>query len=213
MIALTDRDSRAASAGMWLFLASIVMFYGALFSGVILLRTGSATWDTPWRAAEWPMALDHWFRTLWIGFAVMQSRRLSGEGVPVAGLPRYSWLVVLAGAFFVMRSVYVAGWLANQGLMPSVSVPLACWYVLTGAVALLVLGGTVAALWVAVEHVTPAQRARRGAMLQRYWVLMLVLWLLTVMELYLAGRRWSPVSPVRARSTRCSPAACTPVWR
>ena len=51
--------------------------------------------------------------------------------------------------------------------------------------ALLVLGGTVAALWVAVEHVTPAQRARRGAMLQRYWVLMLVLWLLTVMELYL----------------------------
>lgn len=186
MIALTDREGRAASAGMWLFLASIVMFYGALFSGVILLRTGSATWDTPWRAAEWPMALDHWFRTLWIGFAVMQSRRLSGEGVPVAGLPRYSWLVVLAGAFFVMRSVYVAGWLANQGLVPSVSVPLACWYVLTGAVALLVLGGTVAALWVAVEHVTPAQRARRGAMLQRYWVLMLVLWLLTVMELYLA---------------------------
>ncbi len=185
MIALTDREGRAASAGMWLFLASIVMFYGALFSGVILLRSGSATWDMPWRAAEWPMALDHWFRTLWIGFAVMQSRRLSGEGVPVAGLPRYSWLVVLAGAFFVIRSVDVAGSMANQGLVPSVSVPLACWYVLTGAVALLVLGGTGAALWVAVEHVTPAQRARRGAMLQRYWVLMLVLWLATVMELYL----------------------------
>ena len=185
VIALTDRESRAASAGMWLFLASIVMFYGALFSGVVLLRTGSATWETPWRAAEWPMALDHWFRTLWIGFAVMQSRRLSGEGVPVAGLPRYSWLVVLAGVFFVVRSVELAGWLAGQGQVPSVSVPLACWYVLTGVMALLVLGGTVAALWVAVEHVTPAQRARRGAMLQRYWVLMLVLWLLTVMELYL----------------------------
>ena len=28
-------------------------------------------------------------------------------------------------------------------------------------------------------------RARRGAMLQRYWALMLVLWLLTVAGLYL----------------------------
>lgn len=184
-VALDDRDGRAASAGMWLFLASIVMLYGSLFSGFVLLRSGSTTWDMPWKVAEWPMAIDHWFRTMWIAFAVMQSRRLSGEGVAVAGLPRYSWLVVLAGAFFVARCVYVAGWLAMQGLVPSASVPLACWYALNGLVALLVLGGTIAAVWVAVEHVTPAQRARRGALLQRYWVLMLALWLLTVAGLYL----------------------------
>ena len=40
-IALSDRPDRAASAGMWLFIASIVMFYGALFSGYVLLRAGS----------------------------------------------------------------------------------------------------------------------------------------------------------------------------
>ena len=55
----------------------------------------------------------------------MQSRRLSGAGVAVAGLPRYSWLVVLAGAFFVARCLYVGGWLAAQGMVPSASVPLA----------------------------------------------------------------------------------------
>ena len=184
-VALADRDGRAAAAGMWLFLASIVMLYGSLFSGFVLLRAGSEAWDTPWKAHEWPMAIDHWFRTMWLAFAVMQSRRLSGEGVAVAGLPRYSWLVVLAGAFFVARCVYVAGWLAGQGLVPSASVPLACWYVLTGMVALLVLGGTIAAVWVAVERVAPAERARRGAMLQRYWMLMLAIWLLTVAGLYL----------------------------
>lgn len=184
-VVLDERDSRAASAGMWLFLASIVMLYGSLFSGFVLLRSGSTAWDMPWKVAEWPMAIDHWFRTMWIAFAVMQSRRLAGEGVVVAGLPRYSWLVVLAGAFFVARCIYVAGWLAMQGLVPSASVPLACWYALNGVVALLVLGGTVAAVWVAVERVPPAQRARRGAMLQRYWVLMLVLWLVTVAGLYL----------------------------
>lgn len=187
-VGVIDRRDQAASVGTWLFLASIAMFYGSLFSGFVLLRAGSETWEMPWKSgpgAEWPMAVDHWFRTMWIGFAVMQSRRLSGAGVPVAGLPRYSWLVVLAGVFFVSRCAYLAGWLAAQGLVPSASVPLACWYVLNGAVALLVLGGSIAAVWVALERVPATQRARRGAMLQRYWALMLVLWLLTVAGLYL----------------------------
>jgi len=182
------RRVRAADAGMWLFLASLVMFFGALFSGYVLLRAGSETWPTPWRAgpaAEWPIALDHWFRTMWLGVAVMQSRRLSGIGVPVAGLPRYSWVTVMAGSFFVWRCVDVAARLANRGHLPAASVPLACWYVLTGAVALLVAGGTVAAIWVAIEKVPQAQRAQRGVLLQRYWLVTLALWLLTVAGLYL----------------------------
>jgi heme/copper-type cytochrome/quinol oxidase subunit 3 len=187
-IALSDRQGHAASAGMWLFIASIVMFYGALFSGYVLLRAGSTVWETPWRtglAAEWPIAVDHWFRTMWLAFAVMQARRLAGEGVPIAGQRRFSLLVGLAGAAFVWRCIHVAGWLASQGFVPATSVPLACWYVLTGAVALLVAGGTVAAVWVAIERVPAAQRARRGAMLQRYWLLMFVVWVATVGGLYL----------------------------
>jgi len=185
---MSDREGRAALTGLWLFLASLVMFYGALFSGYVLLRAGSATWDTPWRtglAAEWPIAVDHWFRTMWLGLAVMQSRRLSGEGVPIAGLPHYSWLVALSATAFVWRCIYVGGWLAARGLVPSTSVPLACWYALTGTVALLVAGGAIAAVWVALEPVPARQRARRGAMLQRYWLLTLVLWLATVGGLYL----------------------------
>jgi heme/copper-type cytochrome/quinol oxidase subunit 3 len=64
-------------------------------------------------------------------------------------------------------------------------VPLACWYVLNGTIAALVAGGTAAAIWIAVDPVPAEQRARRGAMLQRYWVLMLVLWVTTVAGLYL----------------------------
>jgi heme/copper-type cytochrome/quinol oxidase subunit 3 len=188
VVTLSDREGRAALAGMWLFLASIVMFYGALFSGYVLLRAGSDAWATPWRtgtSAEWPIAVDHWFRTMWLAFAVMQARRLSGEGVPIAGLPRFSWLVGLAGTAFVWRCIYIAGWLASQGHVPAASVPLACWYALTGTVALLVAGGTIAAVWVALEPVPAHQRARRGALLQRYWALMLILWMVTVAGLYL----------------------------
>lgn len=189
VVTMSDREGRAALAGMWLLIASVVMFYGALFSGYVLLRAGSTTWEMPWRAGpdtEWPIAVDHWFRTMWIGLAVMHSRRLSGEGVPIAGLPRFSWMVGLAGMAFVWRCIYIAGWLASQGYVPAASVPLACWYVLTGTVALLVAGGTIAAVWVALEPVPARQRARRGAMLQRYWLLMLALWMTTVVGLYLA---------------------------
>lgn len=185
---MSDAEGRAATTGMWLVTASIVMFYGALFSGYVLLRAGSEVWDTPWRtgpAADWTVAVDHWFRTMWLGFAVMQSRRLSGQGVQVAGMPRFSWLVSLAGVAFVWRCIYIAGWLASRGYVPAASVALACWYALTGTVALFVAGGTVAAVWVAVEPVPARQRARRGAMLQRYWLLMLALWLATVAGLYL----------------------------
>lgn len=187
-VTMSDREGRAALTGMWLFIASVVMFYGALFSGYVLLRAGSTIWEMPWRAGsdgEWSMAVDHWFRTMWLGFAVMQSRRLSGEGVPIAGLPRFSWLVGLAGTAFVWRCIYVAGWLASQGHLPASSVSLACWYALTGTVAVLVAGGTIAAVWVALEPAPAQQRARRGAMLERYWLLMFALWLTTVVGLYL----------------------------
>lgn len=185
---LTEREDHAAVTAMWLFIGSVVMFYGSLFSGYVLLRAGSLTWEMPWKvgpAAEWPYSVDHWFRTMWLGFAVMQARRLKGDGVPFPGLPRFSWMVVLAGAAFVWRCWYIGDWLSGLGYTPSASVPLACWYVLNGTIAALVAGGTAAAVWIALDPVTPEQRARRGAMLQRYWVLMLVLWVTTVAGLYI----------------------------
>ncbi len=190
------------------------MFYGALFSGYVLLRAGSAIWETPWRAglaAEWSIAVDHWFRTMWLGFAVMQSRRLSGEGVPIAGLPRFSWLVA-PGRHGVRLAVHLRRRLARLArALPASSVPLACWYALTGTVALLVAGGAIAAVWVALEPVPalPARPARCHAAA-----------LLAAdvgrcgsrpsVGLYLDMSRSSPASCARVRSTRCSRADCTP---
>lgn len=183
-----DRDTRAVDIGTWLFLASLVMFYGALFSGYVLLRAGSDTWVTPWTEGElgqWPMAVDHWFRTMWLGFAALQSRRIRGVGAPAMGLPRFAWLVVAAAAMFVWRSWTVAAVLVGMGATPEASVPLACWFVLTGTIAVLVAGGAVASAWIALERVSSVRRARRGAMMERYWLVVLGLWLVTVGGLYL----------------------------
>ncbi len=183
-----DRDTKAADVGTWLFLASLVMFYGALFSGYVLLRAGSETWATPWKEgalAQWPTAVDHWFRTMWLGFAVMQSRRLSGLGAVAPGLPRFAWLGVAAAGMFVWRSWAMADMLLRAGATPASSVPMACWFVLTGTVACLVGAGAIASAWVALEPVPAVQRARRGAMLERYWLTVLGIWLVTVGGLYL----------------------------
>lgn len=187
-VTLDDREGRAAVTAMWLFMGAIVMLYASMFSGYVLLRAGSLTWEMPWRygpASQWPYWLDHWVRSLWLAFAVMQARRLTGEGMALPGLSRFSWLIGLAGAAFVWRCWYIGDWLAGLGYTPSASVALACWYALNGTVAVLVAGGTAAAIWVAVDPVAPERRARRGAMLQRYWVLMLVLWMTTVAGLYI----------------------------
>src|SRR5437764_10159643 len=42
--------------GIWLFLASEVMLFGALFSSLILLRTGAPTWPRGWEHLNVPMA-------------------------------------------------------------------------------------------------------------------------------------------------------------
>ena len=45
-----------AKLGVWLFLASEVMLFGALFSSLVLLRTGAAEWPHGWEVLNVPLA-------------------------------------------------------------------------------------------------------------------------------------------------------------
>src|SRR5437763_14295363 len=47
--------------GLWLFLASEVMLFGALFSTLILLRTGADHWPRGWAELNVPLAPLHTF--------------------------------------------------------------------------------------------------------------------------------------------------------
>src|SRR5512141_749678 len=50
-----------AKLGVWLFLASEVMLFGALFSSYILLRTGAPTWPRGWEFLNVPLATANTF--------------------------------------------------------------------------------------------------------------------------------------------------------
>src|SRR5260370_41551761 len=50
-----------AKLGIWLFLASEVMLFGALFSSFILIRTGAPTWPRGWEFLNVPLATANTF--------------------------------------------------------------------------------------------------------------------------------------------------------
>lgn len=172
------RANRAAATGLWLFAASIVMSYASLYSGYVLLRTGSSTWETPWTSGGL-LTFEPWLRTAWLGLAAGLARRAAGVAVAT------TWPGTVAGALFAMQSAVVASQLAAAGFTPARSVALACWFVLTGATAVLAAGGALAGLWIQVEAAPEDARARRRTLIARYWLLVGGLWLVTLAGLYL----------------------------
>ena len=188
-LAVADRDARAADVGTWLFLASLVMFYGALFSGYVLLRAGSTAWDTPWLTFTAPWRV--------FPFALSQTIWLAGVGASVwrwrVGYPRgsgqqraiFRWLPVLASFTFTADWVNMARALTAAGHGAATSVGAACWFVLTGTVAVGVIGGGMVAAGTAWRYRGATPPPHRLRLQQRYWMVILAFWLSIVTGFYL----------------------------
>ena len=126
--------------GIWLFLASEVMLFGALFSTYIILRTGSV---------EWP----HGELNVWLGMA--NTFILIGSSVTMvmawASLKLNDWgkhrlylilTFVLAGVFLVNKYFEYADHV-RRGELPSHSTFLAIYYTLTGLHGIHIIGGMI----------------------------------------------------------------------
>lgn len=180
------RAERAADAGMWLFLASLLMLFAGLFSGYVLLRAGSATWITPWREASplWSMPLSH---VAWLLACTGAAWRWrvgypTGTGQQAAV---FWWLPLLAVVVLAMNWLRVATALARGGHAPATSVAAASWFVLTGFVAIGAVGGGLAVAWLAWRHRGGAPPAHVARQVQRYWTFLLGCWLSIVVGMYL----------------------------
>lgn len=190
MTTLVDaRRMRAADAGMWLFIASLVMFYASLYSGYVLLRAGSETWATPWLVAPMrgQLVLLPFAETVWLaGAAAAVGRWRVGHTDSRHTARAMSWWVPLLATV-----LFTAGWLSAATAMattargPATSVAAASWFVLTGCVATGVVGGGLAVGWAAWRHRASVPPAHVVRQLQRYWRLMLGFWLAIVVGMYL----------------------------
>src|SRR3954470_5389588 len=126
--------------GIWLFLASEVMLFGALFASYILIRTGATNWPRGDTILNVPLATFNTLVlisssvTMVMAWASLMRRRLGTFRI-------YMAVTILLGFVFLTVKYFEYSHKFESGLFPSTNNFLAIYFTLTGLHMLLVLGG------------------------------------------------------------------------
>src|SRR5438876_9360711 len=135
-----DTGLNNGKLGIWLFLASEVMLFGALFTTYILLRVG---------ATEWPRGeLDIPLATLNTAVLISSSITMvmAWASLVMKNFKRYKLfmgLTIFLGFVFLIVKAFEYGHHFASGELPSKSTFLAIYFTLTGLHGLHVVGGMI----------------------------------------------------------------------
>jgi len=167
-----DTGVSSATMAFWLFIASEVMLFGALFSSYALLRVSATDW--PAVGTMLHNVLGGLNTVLILGVAVFAL----GAGRTGSSYPRALLTVasVLALLFLAVTGMEYRAAL-TLGLPPATSTFMALFFSLTGLHALHVIGGIVVNVW--------ATTSDRRKLVARYWVFVAIIWLVMFGGLYL----------------------------
>ena len=131
-----------AKFGTWLFLASEVMLFGALFSTFIIMRVGAETWPRGLETLNVPLALLN--TVVLITSSVTMVMSWASLKMNEFGKFRLylATTILLALVFMVVKSIeYSAKF--HHGITPATSTFFAVYFTMTGLHGLHVLGGIV----------------------------------------------------------------------
>ncbi len=178
-----------AQLGVWLFIASEVMLFGALFSGYALLRTGADAWPSTSRHLEVTLGgvntLVLIASSIVMALAVRSLRRAQwGRGRRELAITWVLGLMFLAIKAHEYRKHVLAG------ERPSSDNFFAIYYTLTGLHALHVIGGLIVLAYLigpgaSMRRTQPARFTHRAAGLSLYWQFVDVVWILVFVTVYL----------------------------
>ena len=183
----TDSGLTNGKLGVWLFLASEVMLFGALFSTYIILRTG---------AVDWP----HGELNVWLGMA--NTFILIGSSVTMVmawaslkmhdfGKHRlYLTLTFVLAAVFLVNKYFEYSDHLSRGEGPWHSTFLAIYYTLTGLHGLHIIGGMIVMAYLlgpgaALYKKNPDQFTNRVENTGLYWHFVDLVWIFLFPVLYL----------------------------
>ena len=177
-----DTGVNNVTLGIWLFIASEVMLFGALFSSYALLRISAPIWP---RGFE---VLGVWFGAAnTVVLSIMTALILRARALDTRAARR----LVIAGSalaivFLVIKGLEWRGEIGN-GLVPSVNTFFAMYFTLTGLHALHVIAGLVANAWAltGASRVGEAMTMGRIRSLALYWAFVDVVWLVIFLLFYL----------------------------
>ena len=175
--------------GTWLFLASEVMLFGALFSSYILLRVGAQTWQHGYRELSVPLAT---FNTLvLIASSVTMVMSWASLKLNEFGKFRmYLGLTVLLALTFLVVKFFEYGHHFHAGEYPSHSTFYAIYFTLTGLHGVHVLGGIIVNSYFLIPgskmwKTEPERFTNRIEFAGLYWHFVDLVWIFLFPSLYL----------------------------
>ena len=175
--------------GIWLFLASEVMLFGALFSALILLRTGATNWPRGWEELSVPLATINTFVLISSSVTVI----LAWANLRLGNFDRgrlYIGLTLFCGLIFMVIKGFEYAHKFELHHYPSTSNFFATYFVMTGLHGLHVLGGMVtfgyfltfgSRMW----HTDRARFTNRIEIVGLYWHFVDLVWIFLFPTLYL----------------------------
>lgn len=178
-----------AKFGVWIFLASEVMLFGALFSSLVLLRTGAESWPNAQEILNVPLAT---LNTM-VLIASSVTMVMSWAALKMGNLSRYRlWmgLTILCAVGFMVIKAIEYGSKFEHHLYPANNNFLAIYFTMTGLHALHVVGGLIvnSYLWgpgAKMWKSDPERFTNRVEVAGLYWHFVDLVWIFLFPTLYL----------------------------
>ena len=173
--------------GMWVFLASEVMFFAGLLGAFIVLRFSNPAWPGP--EGHLNVAIGTINTLILIGSSVTIVLALAASERDRLGAAR-GWLlltILLGAAFLVIKGFEYAAKFEHH-IFPSTNVFWSCYFVLTGLHGLHVLGGLSFNLFVLSRMGSPTiwrHQRQRLELAGLYWHFVDIVWIFLFPLLYL----------------------------
>ncbi len=178
-----------AKLGIWLFLASEVMLFGALFSSYILLRVGADSWPHGYEILNVPLGTINTV-VLITSSVTMVMAWASLKMNDYAKYRRYlGTTVLLACVFLVIKGFEYAAKFEHH-LLPSKSTYIAIYFTLTGLHGLHVIGGILVNSYLlfrggSMWKSDPERLTNRVEIAGLYWHFVDIVWIFLFPTLYL----------------------------
>ena len=173
--------------GMWVFLASEVMFFTGLIGAYLVLRMGHPAW--PGHEGHLSVPIGTMNTLILIGSSVTIVLALAASERQALGHARW-WLLatILLGLSFLGIKGFEYAAKFSHHIFPSTTVFWSCYFVLTGFHALHVLGGILFNLWILSRMLHPAvwqPQRQRLEFAGLYWHFVDIVWIFLFPLLYL----------------------------
>lgn len=176
--------------GIWLFLASEIMLFGALFSSYILIRVGNGVWPpagTP--ALNIPLATFNTSVLIASSVAVI----LAWSNLMKKDFSKYKLymgLTILGGFVFLIAKSFEYYQKLHHGIVPSTNVFMGLYYTMTFLHVLHVIGGLVVMIYLwgpgrKMYETKPGQYINRIECVGLYWHFVDLVWIFLFPTLYL----------------------------